>query len=412
MVGAKPPPRSYHPHVARHGTLVGLDREHDEHDDRRYDDTDLVVVELDEAPPLWVRTDREAFDEQFAQLAFGLGTVRRRLHADRASRAPMWVLLLAVVAMLAALIGNPGQSTPGGSTADASRVLEAPTGAQVVIVANDRIENIDVDRRAERVARLAGIPDGTATAVVSAGDTFAAVVRGRAWGVNRNLDRPAVDLGPADVVFRSGSEGWVWVAVATSSGWELRMVSTVSGARGAPYVTDTASGTGRPVGVIQPDGLVLDRIENGQRVVGSSERSRPIPRRDAVLGLADTSVVALDCGGRTCTIVFTDLHSGREHRIRTPLPSDWSIGPSAVTLDNGAVAALASPPGSDSSRVLIAKDGMTRVVDVGGHATGLTWSPDWLFVMLDDGRLEAIGVAGGARTVDLPSLPNGALLAG
>lgn len=408
---AELPPRSYHRGVARHGTLVG----HDDRrlDDRGLDDSDLVVVELDEAPPLWVRTDREAFEEQFAQLAFGLGTVRRRVHADRASRAPMWVLLLAVVvAMLAVLIGNPGQSTTAASGGDALRVLDAPTGARVVIVAEDRIESIDVDRRAERVTRLAGIPDGTATAAVSAGDTLAVVVRGRAWGVDRALDRPAVDLGPADVVFRSGAEGWVWVAVATSSGWDLRMVSTVSGAQGAAFLTDTASGTGRPLGVVQPDGLVLDRIEDGRRVVGSSERSRPVPRHDVVLGLADTSVAALDCAGRTCAIVLTDLHSGRQHRIGTPLPGDWSIGPSAVGLGGGAIAALVNAPGSDSSRVLVTRDGVARLVDVGGHATTLAWSADWLFVMVDDGRLVAIGPAGGARTVDLPSLPSGALIGG
>ena len=48
--------------------------------------------------------------------------------------------------------------------------------------------------------------------------------------------------------------------------------------------------------------------------------------------------------------------------------------------------------------------------DAGGHASALAWSGDWLFVTLDDGRLVAIGPAGGAETVDISPMPQGALV--
>jgi hypothetical protein len=385
--------------VARHGTVV-------EHED----DSDLVVVDLDDAPPLSVRDDREAFEEKFAELAFGLGTVRRRIHTDRAARAPLWVLMLAVVAMFAVFLGNPGQSQSADPRVPAPHILEAPTGAEVLIVAYDRIEAVDVDRRTERVARLAGIPDGTAAAVVSAGDGFAVIVGGRAFGVSRRLDRPAVDLGPADALFRAGADGWVWLAVPTRWGWEAREVSVVSGAQGPGAVADPRLGTGRPIGVTDIDGAVLDRIEHGRRVIGSRSSSRVLPRSNVVLGLVDGSVASLDCADRTCTVVFTDLNTRGERGVHTPLPSGWSIGPSAVGQGDGAVAALASPPGGDTTRVLVARQGAARVIDVGGRATALAWSADWLFVTVDDGRLVAIGPAGGAQTVAISALPHGALI--
>ena len=388
--------------MARIATLVGPD-----------EDEDLVVVDLDDAPPPSMRFDREAFEERFAELAFGLGTVRRRIHPDRASRAPLWVLLLAVVAMLAVLVGGPGQSQSAAPASDATRLLEAPTEATVVVVAYDRIESVNVDRRVQNVVRLTGIPDGTATMPVSAGDTFAVIVRGHAWGINRRFDRPALDLGPADALFPSGAESWVWIAVATSAGWELREVSAATGERGGAFWAGAPpqTGTGRPVGVVQPDGLVLDGVEAGRRVVTWGTSARALSRRDVVLGLADTSVATLDCAGRTCSLVLSDLRSAARHRIDTPLPSASTIGPSAVSQGGGAVAVLTSPPGSDRSRVLVVTQGAARVVDVGGHANALAWSADWLFVTLDDGRLLALGSAGGAQTVDVSQLPHGALIA-
>jgi hypothetical protein len=385
--------------VARHGTLVELE-----------DDSDLVVVDLDDAPPLSVRADREAFEEKFAELAFGLGTVRRRVHADRATRTPLWVLMLAVVAMFAVFLGNPGQSQSAEPRLDTPRVLEAPTGVELVIVGYDRIVAVDVDGRTQRAVRLAGIPDGTAAAVVSAGDGFAAIVGGRAFGVSRRLDRPAVDLGPADALFRAGADGWVWLGVAKRSGWEMREVNVVSAAQGSYAFTDSWFGTGQPVGVTDIDGVVLDRIEDGRRVIGSRSSSRVLPRSNVVLGLVDASVASLDCADRTCTVVFTDLNTRGERRVHTSLPSDWSIGPSAVGQSDGAVAALTSPPGGDTTRVLIARQGIARVVDVGGRAIALAWSAEWLFVTIDDGRLVAIGPAGGAQTVAISPLPHGALI--
>jgi hypothetical protein len=376
------------------------------------EDTDLVVVDLEEAPPLSLRNDREAFDEQFAQLAFGLGTVRRRVHADRASRAPMWVLLLTVVAMLAVLLGNPSPSRSSSAdlVPDAPRLLDAPTSARVVIVGSDRIEAVDVDRRLEHVVRLAGIPDGTATAAVSAGDSFAAIVGGRAWGATRHLDAAAIDLGPADALFASTAEGWVWLGVAKRAGWEFRQVSTTTGVGGGYTLTESRVGTGRPVGVLDPDGLVLDRIDGGRRVIGSGTSSRAVPRRESVLGLADTSVVTLDCGDQTCTVVSRDLKSRDQRRIDTPLPSEWSIGPSALSRGGQGIAALTGPSGSDTTRALIVAPGVSRVVALGGRGTALAWSADWLFVTLDDGRLVAIGPAGGAQVVAVAPLPRGALI--
>ena len=61
--------------------------------------------------------------------------------------------------------------------------------------------------------------------------------------------------------------------------------------------------------------------------------------------------------------------------------------------------------------MLVVTQGAARVVDVGGHANALAWSADWLFVTLDDGRLLALGSAGGAQTVDVSQLPHGALIA-
>jgi len=281
----------------------------------------------------------------------------------------------------------------------------------VVVVAYDRIESFNVDRRVQNVTRLTGIPDGTATAAVSAGDSFAVIVGGRAWGIGRHLDRPALDLGPADALFPAWIEGCVWVAVATSSGWDLREVSAATGDRGGGYLTHQQVGVGRPVGVADPGGLVLDRVEAGRRVVTWGTSARALSRRDVVLGLADTSVATLDCAGRTCSLVLSDLRSAARHRIDTPLPSSSTIGPSAVSQGGGAVAVLTSPPGSDRSRVLVVTQGAAHVVDVGGHANALAWSADWLFVTLDDGRLLALGSAGGAQTVDVSQLPHGALIA-
>jgi hypothetical protein len=109
-------------------------------------------------------------------------------------------------------------------------------------------------------------------------------------------------------------------------------------------------------------------------------------------------------------VVFTDLNTRGERGVHTPLPSGWSIGPSAVGQGDGAVAALTSPPGGDTTRVLVARQGAARVIDVGGRATALAWSADWLFVTVDDGRLVAIGPAGGAQTVAISALPHGALI--
>ena len=47
-----------------------------------------------------------------------------------------------------------------------------------------------------------------------------------------------------------------------------------------------------------------------------------------------------------------------------------------------------------------------------GRGTALAWSADWLFVTLDDGRLVAIGPAGGAQVVAVAPLPRGALIGG
>jgi hypothetical protein len=152
-------------------------------------------------------------------------------------------------------------------------------------------------------------------------------------------------------------------------------------------------------------------VEAGRRVVTWGTSSRVLSRRDVVLGLADTSVATLDCAGRTCSLVLSDLRWAARHRIDTPLPSASTIGPSAVSQGGGAVAVLTSPPGSDRSRVLVVTQGAARVVDVGGHANALAWSADWLFVTLDDGRLLALGSAGGAQTVDVSQLPHGALIA-
>lgn len=372
--------------------------------------SDLVIVDLDDVPPPSRSIEREAFDEQFAQLAFGLGTVRRRVHSDRASRTPLWVLLFAVIAMLAVLIGNPGSSVSDMHAVPSPRMLDVTTGAHVVSIAYDRIEAVDVDARVERVVRLAGIPDGTPTAVVAAGDSFAAVVHGRAYAVNRSLDRPAVDLGPADTVFRSASSLWVWLAVATTSGWQLNLVSPVTGERGPSSFTPARVGMGRPIGVLDGDGPVLDRVEDGRRVIGSATRSRAMSRQDIVLGMAGTSAVSLDCAQRSCTVVLTDLNARGDRRIDTAVPSGWAIGPSALGQDSGALAVLTNAPNRDSTRVLVVRSGVARVVDAGGHASALAWSGDWLFVTLDDGRLVAIGPAGGAETVDISPMPQGALV--
>jgi hypothetical protein len=63
---------------------------------------DLPVIDLGDpaGDPLW---DRATFEDRYAQLAFGLGTVPRRVHRDD----PLWqspVGLLAAVAIVLLLL--------------------------------------------------------------------------------------------------------------------------------------------------------------------------------------------------------------------------------------------------------------------------------------------------------------------
>lgn len=60
---------------------------------------DLVVIDLGEPVDVSTGWDRARFEDRYAQLAFGLGTVPRRVHRDD----PWWQTpagLLAVVAVL------------------------------------------------------------------------------------------------------------------------------------------------------------------------------------------------------------------------------------------------------------------------------------------------------------------------
>jgi hypothetical protein len=61
---------------------------------------ELVVLDLSDLHVLDRRADRRLFEEQYAQLAFGLGTVPRRRHVDEPFWRQPWFVVGGALALL------------------------------------------------------------------------------------------------------------------------------------------------------------------------------------------------------------------------------------------------------------------------------------------------------------------------
>jgi hypothetical protein len=393
--------------VARHATLLAPRAGASTtaaHDD------ELVVLDLDDLTPVDTRAeeDRPPPFDAFATLPFGLGTVPRRIRAERATRTPLWLLALAAIAMVAALSGNP--SSTGSTSGARATLLEAPTGASVAVLGYDRVVTLDIDRHTSHVVRLAGLHDGETTSAAPAGAMFVPVIDGHAWAVSRLLDRPATDLGPADAVFGTGIVGQngvadVWLARRDAAGWELRLVDP---AAGRVLWQGTSAPTRALVGA-SGNAVVLDDGRGTAALIGPV-RSTGIAVHGTVLGAGNGAVVTRTCTRRTCAIEVVDVGSGRTHRISTPLEPGVHVGPAAFGPHGATFAALVDGRSGPSTRALVVRDGEARVVELGGPGSGLAWSGDWLFVLRADGQLDAVGPVGRSLLVDSDPLPNGALV--
>jgi hypothetical protein len=393
--------------VARHATLLAPRAGAPTTAER---DDELVVVDLDDLTPLDTgrEEDRPPPFDAFATLPFGLGTVPRRIRAERATRTPLWLLALAAIAMVAALSGNP--SSNGSASGGAAMLLEAPTGASVAVLGYDRVITLDIDRHTSHVVRLAGLEDGETTSAAPAGAMFVTVIDGHAWAVSRLLDRPATDLGDADAAFATGvvgadGVGDVWLAWRTAAGSQLRLIDPSAG---RVVWEGTTASAGALVGA-SGNTVVVDDGRGAAQLVGPG-RSARVAVHGTVLGAGNGSVVTRTCTRRACALEVVALASGRARRIATPLKPGVQVGQVAFAASGGTFAALVDGPTGPSTRALVVRDGEARVVELGASGNGLAWSGDWLFALRADGQLLAVGQVGPALLVDSDPLPNGTLV--
>ena len=142
---------------------------------------DLVVVDLDdpddpdEVTGPGPHGGHRHFEDRYAELPFGLGTVPRRLDRTPWYARPgtvLW-LALALVGLLALVSSGTGPARDGGS-APSLPTLRTRTGATLVLVHDGAPVALDVDRRTFRVLLGADHPAGPRDLVATQGSTSSA----------------------------------------------------------------------------------------------------------------------------------------------------------------------------------------------------------------------------------------------
>ena len=135
---------------------------------------DLVVVDLDDPDEVASRgpdAPRRHFEEHYAELPFGLGTVPRRLEHDPWFTRPGVVLWIAIALIGLLALAGSGAGTPPPPTPPEPRAISplgVLTGAHLALYHVGEWTELDVDHKTLRriptrslPADLAALPDGT-----------------------------------------------------------------------------------------------------------------------------------------------------------------------------------------------------------------------------------------------------------
>jgi len=125
-------------------------------------DEDLVVVDLDDPDDVASRgptAQRRHFEDHYAELPFGLGTVPRRLDHDPWYTRPGAILFIAIAVIgLVALAGSDDARKAAPPEARAISPLIVQTGAHLALYHVGTWTELDVDRRTLRPIPTRSLP--------------------------------------------------------------------------------------------------------------------------------------------------------------------------------------------------------------------------------------------------------------
>lgn len=402
----------------------------------RQRDDELEILDLtDPTQATWDSAfDRRTFEDRYAELAFGLGTVPRRTHVEarwwqRPGALIAAVGLLALVLALAAGPPNASTSSAGRGTAPGIPVLTARTGATLVLISQAGPVTVDPDTGHLRVRPPGSLPTGTIQAALSLETGGAVVVDRTAWMVGGASTHP-IRLGEADDLVPAGAGRVALVRYGPAGRAELE-VRHEDGRLVVPPRTFEAPGPTTPA---QPIAVVGDEVVMGEpgdhfgsRLVvrplapGPSPGAAPAPRvvSDAadVVGTGSWGVIwrPSSCGSR-CPL--WDLGARAPKRVVTRFDAGATVPIRATISPDGrtAVVFLAPRDGrAPYARIVDLRTDRTVDVVLGGSVPGadeLAWSPRGARLFFLAGPLvETVDRHGTLRRVPVVPPPAYALLA-
>ena len=301
---------------------------------------DLVVVDLDDPDGIEGRdpaAQRRRFEDRYAELPFGLGTVPRRLDHDPWYVRPGVVLWIAIALIgLLALAGRDGGGTDHGAGAPPPDpgptypVLTEKTGVHLLFTHLDVTSDFDVDSGVFRVAGPVDLLHRPAPLRPLIVDWMPADARGRhalvvrgATGLIRSsvvtTDGEALAVGTDRVVWRSARCERCTIYVT-----DVRTARTTAlgRARGAPTVSLAPDGkTVALLAYVGPGRLALRLMRASGRRVAEAE----LPTDVAVAPLLWSRDSRWLFTVRGATLLAIDRSSGDVRRVGNTLPPFESL---------------------------------------------------------------------------------------
>lgn len=382
-----------------------------------YDPRDDVVVldlEAEGSRGSTPGVDQRAYEERFADLGAGLGTVPRRVHGEGRERHPAGVLLTVVVALL---VMSALATRPPDQGSARIPVLTERTRTRLLLVRIGAPLVLDVDRRRTRPAGVGPLPVAQFTAVVGRGGGFVFLLGDNAYAVRLSPAAAPVLLGPATQLLAAADPRRVWLLSYPGPG--------ITDAREADLDGRTTAGPLRFQGT-----SVLAALTGGRfiaqppdasghttlAIVSATAAPRPLARDALLIAARPDLVVYRATGCDRCPIVLVDPVTGRQRPLGRA-GAGVVAGVGSFSPDGRRLAIFGSSPRASGVRVEMVdlRDGSSKTAPAGSltpSPTALAWSPsgEWLFFDAGTGRVEAVRSDGSRREVDVDVPPLDALV--